>query len=118
MGISKDLRAWHRDRDTSWADRDRDGCQGCSGSGRGFFFKGGQMGYCKIAEVREAERGLVFAVSALNGRQLLQFRVLDTQTGPGQSTVRVGSANTSKSRPERHLVYRPTASGSPASART
>ena len=58
-------------------------------AGGGWSFKGGVISYCKVSEIREAERGLTFAISALNGQQAMQFRVLDKQMTPARSIVRV-----------------------------
>jgi hypothetical protein len=86
MGISKDLATGIETRIPVGQAEIRAAAAAASG----FFFKGGQMGYARISEVREAERAVVFAISALNGQQLIQFRVFDTQTEPGVSRVRVG----------------------------
>jgi hypothetical protein len=90
MGISKDLETGIDTRVHLERASIRKAARAAARSAGGWSFKGGVIAYSKVSEVREAERGLTFAVSAPNGRQLLAFRVLDEQVAPRQSVVRVG----------------------------
>jgi hypothetical protein len=90
MGISKDLQTGVAAEVLAGRAEVREAARAAAKLAGGFSFKGGVAGYFKLSEVREAERGITFAVSALNGRQLLQFRVLDEQVEPGRTAVRVG----------------------------
>jgi hypothetical protein len=76
MGISKDLQTGVAAEVLAGRAEVRGAARAAAKLAGGFSFKGGVVGYFKLSEVREAERGITFAVSAPNGRQLLQFRVL------------------------------------------
>jgi hypothetical protein len=90
MSISKDLETGIDTRVPLGRERIREAARTAAQVAGGWSFKGGVIGYSKVSEVREAERGLTFAVSAPGGQRLLVFRVLDEQTAPAQSVVRVG----------------------------
>src|SRR5450755_1817164 len=90
MGISKDLETGIATEVPAGRASVRQAARAAAKTAGGWSFKGGVIAYCKVSEVREAQRGLTFAVSALNGQQMLQFRVLDEQITPERSTVRVG----------------------------
>ena len=90
MGISKDLETGVDTRVPLGRERVRQAARMAAQAAGGWSFKGGVIAYSKISEIREAERGLTFAVSALGGRRLLQFRVFDEQITPERSVVRVG----------------------------
>jgi hypothetical protein len=90
MGIRRDLQTGVAAEVLAGRAEVREAARAAAKLAGGFSFKGGVFGYFKLSEVREAERGITFAVSAPNGRQLLQFRVLDEQVEPGRTAVRVG----------------------------
>lgn len=90
MGISKDLQTGIDTQVPLGRKRVRQAARTAAQAAGGWSFKGGVIAYSKISEIREAERGLTFAVSALGGQRLLHFRVLDEQVTPEQSVVRVG----------------------------
>jgi len=73
MGISKDLATGIETRIPVGQAEIRAAARAAAAAAASeFFFKGGQMDYARISEVREAERAVVFAISALNGQQLIQ----------------------------------------------
>ena len=90
MSISKDLETGIDTRVPLGRERIRQAARTAAQVAGGWSFKGGVIAYSKVSEVREADRGLTFAVSALGGQKLLVFRVLDEQVALGQSVVRVG----------------------------
>lgn len=90
MGITNDLETGIDTRVPLTREPIREAARAAAQAAGGWSFKGGVIAYSKVSEVREAERGLTFAVSALSGQKLLVFRVLDEQVAQGQSVVRVG----------------------------
>lgn len=90
MSISKDLEAGIDTRVPLGRKPIREAARTAAQGAGGWSFKGGVIAYSKVSEMREAERGLTFAVSAPSGQKLLVFRVLDEQVAQGQSVVRVG----------------------------
>jgi hypothetical protein len=90
MGIAKDVEAGIEVEVPANRDKIRSLARDAATQAGGWSFKGGVVGYLKVSELRAAERGLTFGVTAPNGRSLMQFRVED-QPGPsGGSVVRVG----------------------------
>ena len=89
MGIGKDLESGMDTEVPVGRAAVREAARAAAKAAGGWSFKGGAVAYCKVSEIREAERGLTFAISALNGRQAMQFRVLDKQITPARSIVSV-----------------------------
>jgi hypothetical protein len=89
VGIGKDLQSGMDTEVPVGRAAVREAARAAAKAAGGWSFKGGVVAYCKVSEIREAERGLTFAISALNGRQAMQFRVLDKQITPARSIVSV-----------------------------
>lgn len=89
VGIGKDLQSGIDAEVAVGRAAVREAARAAAKAAGGWSFKGGVIAYCKVSEIREAERGLTFAISALNGRQTMQFRVLDKQITPARSIVSV-----------------------------
>lgn len=62
----------------------------------GWSMRGGVVGRFGVRELRSAERGVTFVVSAPNGRSLLEFRVEDEPSPSGETAVRVRLVNHSE----------------------
>jgi hypothetical protein len=90
MGIAKDVAAGIHVEVPADRGKVRSLARSAAAAASGWSFKGGVIGLLKVSELREAERGLTFAVSAPNGRALMQFRVEDEPGPTGGSLVRVG----------------------------
>jgi hypothetical protein len=90
MGIAKDVVAGIDVEVDADRDKVRSLARAAAAAAGGWSFKGGVVGFQKVSELRAAERGVTFVVSAPNGNPLLQFRVEDTPGPSGGCLVRVG----------------------------
>jgi hypothetical protein len=90
MGIANDIAAGIEVEVEADRDQVRSLARAAAAAAGGWSFKGGVVGFQKVSELRAAERGVTFVVSAPNGNPLLQFRVEDTQGPSGGRLVCVG----------------------------
>jgi hypothetical protein len=77
MGIAKDVAAGIDVEVPADRGKVRSLARAAAAAASGWSFKGGVIGLLKVSELREAERGLTFTVSAPNGRALMPaFRII------------------------------------------